>query len=454
MNLVVAFDVGTTHLKWISLEPLSGRCVQSGQSPSGTITQGLRSEQDPVAIWNQVQAVLNQVRQFGRISRISFSAAMHSFLIVTPDGKPLTRSWTWMDKRSQATAKSLRLSEAGTPLRHDTGVPIHPMSPLLKWLYIRQSVEVGHPVSLKDYLIFRLTGQWVTDYSTAATTGFLGIDGLWLPKALELAHLRVAEMPILHDMAWTLPALESDAEVVLGANDAAASHVHLQIPQDGSIAVLAMGTSGALRTTEQNPSDNPEFFSYTMGPERGYLVGSAFSNVGNVLAWLAHTFAMDIDAVITEGIGVIRRRDSLPLALPYWFGERSPWWRDDLSGAWLNIEPEHGRAHLIGSVLLSMTASFWHGLKALDHNGIPVKELRGGSGLLENRQLCQWMSDALGRELVVQNTKDASLFGALDLAGAYSQANSEPNLHYYPEGTVVQTQVEDTWARIDDAMKR
>ncbi len=452
VNLVIAFDLGTTHLKWIAIDPASGRRVLDGQIAAGTVTRGIRSEQNPQAIWSQVQTVLEQASQSARISRISFSAAMHSFLVVTPEGEPVTRSWTWIDKRSLATAKSLRLDKLSSLLRKDTGVPVHAMSPLVKWLYIRQAMGQCRPVTLKDYLVFRLTGQWVTDYSTAATTGFLGVDGVWLPRALELSGLRVDQLPTLHDMAWTLPASEYDGEVVLGANDAACAHLHLKIPQDGSIGVLAMGTSGALRTTWQHPTDNEELFSYMLGPTRGHLVGSAFSNVGNILVWLAGVFSMDIDAVIAEGIGAIRRRDALPLALPYWFGERSPWWRDDLSGAWLNIAPQHGRAQLIGSALLSMTASFWHGLKALEHIGAPLTELRGGSGLLENSSLAQWMADALGHDLVLHDSEDASLLGALNLAGGYPQEPVGPRAHYAPHDGSLQSLLEDTWHRIDETI--
>ncbi len=453
MNLVLAFDLGTTHIKWIVLDPESGQRIWSGQSVAGTTTDGLRSEQDPDLIWNQVKMVMTEVHQYGRLTRISFSAAMHSFLVVDPDGRPMTASWTWMDKRGQATAKSLRCSELGMLLRQNSGVPIHPMSPLVKWLYIRSHFPSCRPVALKDYLVFRLTDQWATDYSTAATSGFLGVDGTWLPEALEISALKPEEMPTLYDMAWSLPLADERAEVVLGGNDGATSHIHLRIPPDGRQAVLAMGTSGALRTTLKNPAYSDELFSYTMGPERGHLVGSAFSNVGNVLAWLSGVFKLTIDEVISDGITAIRHQKPLPLALPYWFGERSPWWREDLAGAWLGVEPRHGRSELIGSVLLSVSASFWHGLSTLDNLESRISELRGGSGLLENPVLAQWMADVLGRRLVLQDTGDASLWGALDLAGHYPLARDSSGPHFDPRDSSIQTRVKDAWHQIHDAMQ-
>lgn len=445
----MGFDLGTTHLKWIAIDRLSGHRVWDGQIVSGTVTQGLCSEQDPIAVANHVETILKQASQYGRVSRISFSAAMHTLLAVDSNGDPVTGSLTWMDKRSQATASELRLKGLGTTLRRDTGVPVHTMSPLVKWLHLRPAHESHRPVSLKDYIIFRLTGQWVTDYSIAASSGFLSVDGEWLPQALALAGLETESMPRIHDMAWSLPTLHSDAEVILGGSDGACAHLNLHIPQDGSVAVLAMGTSVALRTTQSDSSDNPSLFSYYMGPKRGHLVGSAFSNAGNVLAWLARVFRISIEQVLAEGIGAIRSETNLPLALPYWFGERSPWWRDDLSGTWLDIGPEHGQAQLIGSALLSMTASYWHGLRELESLGSsPLTEIRGGSGLLANPELAQWMSDALGLPLILHDQGDASLWGALELACAHHFEPGPGSLHYHPRSGSHQTQLEDTWHRI------
>lgn len=453
MDLAIGFDLGTTHLKWLAIDQLSGRPVWDGQVAASTVTQGVISEQDPIAIGNHVQRILGQASQYGRVSRMSFSAAMHSLLVVDADGIPVTGALTWMDKRSQDTAHALTLDGLGPTLRRDTGMPIHTMSPLVKWLHLRPSHAGHQPVALRDYIVFLLTGQWVTDYSIAASSGFLGVDGRWLPTALDLAGLELECMPTLYDMARRFPALQYDAEVILGGSDGACAHLNLQIPQDGSIAVLAMGTSGALRTTLPSSSDDPSLFSYYIGPERGYLVGSAFSNVGNVLAWLAQVFEIRVEQVITEGIHAIRSQASLPLALPYWFGERSPWWRDGLSGSWLHVGPEHGRSQLIGSMLLSITASFWHGLKEVALlASSPQKEIRGGSGLLANRDLAQWMTDALGLPLVLRGSGDASLWGAVGLAYGRHFIPDPSDIHYQPGNRAIQTQLEETWHRIQTAV--
>lgn len=450
MDAVMAFDLGTTHLKWVIIEEASGLRLWEGQENVSPVQHDDASEQDPIHIAKSIDAALLKGFGYGHITRVAFSSAMHSFIVIDENGQPLTQSWTWMDKRGLNAAHQLRQNGDADNLRRLSGVPVHPMSPLVKWLSVKDRMPPkSRPVALKDYILHGLTGQWITDYTTAASSGFLGIDNHWLPEALKLAHLDPDQLPSLQPMTQRLADASGRYEVVVGASDGATAHRHLNIPADGSVGVLAMGTSGALRTTQKDVVNNPELFCYSLGPELGYLVGSAFSNVGNLLDWLNRTFERSIDQLIGEGLQTLQTEAALPLALPYWFGERSPWWNENLRGSWLHLAPEHGRAEMVASVLLSMAAQYWHGLDSLKRSGAPIREIRGGSGLLDMPEMAQWMADALGQDIVLHDERDASLLGAVDLA----LARREPNIlkggsRYQARGTRLHQRVTQTWAAI------
>lgn len=322
-----------------------------------------------------------------------------------------------MDRRGAHLAASLRASGQAEEIRRETGVPVHAMSPLVKWLFLKDRLPArARPVSLKDYVVFRLTGTWVTDYTTAAASGFLSVDNDWSSVALNAAGMSRDMLPRLAPIDERIISRDGQYEIVVGGNDAATAHAHLHIPNDGRIAVLAMGTSGALRTTWPSAVTSSELFCYTLGPGDGYLVGSAYSNVGNVLWWMARLFNQDLDSLIQGGLTAALSGRSLPLCLPYWHGERSPWWREDLRGAWLGLNPTHGPDDLAGAALLAIAASYQTGLHALKAVGAPTEEIRGGSGLLDQEGMAQWMADALGQTIVLRDDRDASLWGAADLA--------------------------------------
>ncbi|NMP22358.1 FGGY family carbohydrate kinase [Sulfobacillus harzensis] len=317
MDAVMAFDLGTTHLKWVVVEEASGLRLWEGRDNVSAVQRGLASEQDPDHIWRTIQTALNEAKNYGHIARVAFSSAMHSFVVVDAGGRPLTKSWTWMDKRGQDAARRLRRQGESVRLHHLSGVPLHAMSPLVKWLSIKDSLPPqSRPVSLKDYIVYQMTGRWATDYTTASSSGFLGLDNRWLPEALALAALDPEQLPALVSMTERIGDRKGLFDVVVGASDGATAHLHLNIPSDGTVGVLAMGTSGALRTTQRTPADNPELFSYSLGPGEGYLVGSAFSNVGNLLAWLGHTLGGSIEQLIDEGLNALYQGRPLPLALP------------------------------------------------------------------------------------------------------------------------------------------
>ncbi len=436
METVVAFDIGTTHLKWITVEMASGQVVAHGQTLIEATARGPASEQDPVRIGSLMEGVLRKARESGAVQSVGLSAAMHTFMAVDGSGRPLTQSWTWMDQRAAPAAQHVRQSVAESQaLRAVTGVPVHAMSPLMKWMAARPALPAdARPVALKDFLVYQLTGTWTTDYSTASASGFLGLDGRWSDRALALAAIDASQLPAVRMMADRVKSREGSFDVVIGGTDAAMAHGHLHIPSDGSVAVVAMGTSGAMRVTSTAPAGDPALFCYTMGPDAGYLVGSAFSNVGNVLEWLGSLFGLSVDQILEQGIEAIRSGRRLPRALPYWHGERSPWWREDLTGSWAGMGPGTTSADLAGATILAITASYWQGLEALRRVGAPVREVRAGSGLMAHPVMGQWMADALSRDIVFYDERDASLMGAVDLARNHPPAAPAESRRFRPQG--------------------
>ncbi len=452
LGVVIAFDVGTTRLKWIVVEAAGGGVLWRGQEIIRAEQNGPASEQNPEKIWTLMDAVLDKAREYGPLERIALSAAMHSMMAVDRAGRPLTQSWTWMDKRAQEVAERVRESADGGALRRLTGVPVHSMSPLMKWLFVREKLPAdARPVALKDYLVYRLTGTWQTDYSTASASGFLGLDGSWLQQAVDLAQVDVSTLPDLAPMTGRLKTRDRQSEVVIGGTDAATAHHHLQIPADGTLAVLAMGTSGAIRITSQHPAEDAALFCYTMGPGAGYLVGAAFSNVGNTIQWLADLFGLAVDAVMERGLEAIRSGRKLPGTLPYWQGERSPWWQETLAGTWSDMGPQTTQADLAGSTILAITASYWEGLRTLVGLGEPVQEIRAGSGLMANPAMGQWMADALNRDIVLYDQRDASLLGALDWALDHGPTPSGEVRRFSPQLNM-EAHMAQEWARIESAV--
>jgi gluconokinase len=457
MTTALGFDIGTTHLKWQLVDRASGALLQEGSLDISPRVDPPLSEQAVGRILDAVQATIDAAQSQGPLSHVAFSAAMHSLIAVDANGSPLTNSLTWMDTRAETIAQDLAQQGVAHTIRRTTGVPLHPMSPWVKWLWLRPRLPAkARPVALKDWIIQALTGTWVEDYSTAAASGFLGLDYQWNPDMLTMAGLQPGDLPPLEDLAYEVPARTGRYRIVVGGHDAALAHLHLGILPGSTRALISLGTSGALRVATDAPLDSPDLFCYGMGPQRGYLVGAAFSNVGNVLAWLAQITQASVPTLLAEGIHSIRTHRTLPFVIPYWYGERFPWWRGDLNGEWRDLKPQHGRGDLAGSLIMAILAGFWYAGQRLDQEGLSIRELVGGSGLLDFAPLAQLVADALNHPLLTLAHADASLAGAVDLArGLGHQGRERARMtfrSYEPQDSSMAERVRHAWERIRTAV--
>ncbi|MER2064352.1 MAG: FGGY family carbohydrate kinase, partial [Alkalibacterium sp.] len=138
----IGVDIGTTSTKAV-LFTKEGKsiCEKSVDYPMYH-PEPQASEQDPDEI---LQAVITSIKEVmteagaakETIQFISFSAAMHSFIAVDKEGRPLTASIIWADQRSEPYAAKLK-ERNGQSLYEKTGTPIHPMSPLTKLMWLKE----------------------------------------------------------------------------------------------------------------------------------------------------------------------------------------------------------------------------------------------------------------------------------------------------------------------------
>ncbi len=114
------------------------------------------------------------------IAGLGFSGQMHSTVCLDKDGRCLRPAILWLDHRSAAQVAALR-EQIGTPqLAEWIGNPIMPGFMLASLLWLKESEpatwdRLAHVLLPKDYVRFRLTGEFGTDYSDASSTALLNV---------------------------------------------------------------------------------------------------------------------------------------------------------------------------------------------------------------------------------------------------------------------------------------
>lgn len=447
MNYFLGIDIGTTHTKAVIITEDGQPFFESKKGYDLLRPVPGYEEQDPLIIMDAVAGVLLEslraVPLNEKIAGISFSAAMHSILPVDKDGRPLYKAIIWADTRSANEAEEIHQSPDGAALYKNTGIPVHPMSPLCKIVWFRKHLpgvfaKTHRFLSIKEYVFYCLFGKYIVDHSIAAATGLFNIHTKkWDPLALQIAGIHEEKLSQPVDTIHTeyrftpfyaeLFNVHEEIAFVSGASDGCLANLGSGAVQHGETA-LTIGTSGAVRMTVHpkpgagiDMSDNEQLFTYPLADDI-YVRGGAINNGGIVLKWLSEMFLSQEETEknnyelllsIAEQAGP--GADGL-LFLPYLLGERSPVWDPDARGVLLGLSIKHRKEQVIRASLEGICFTLYQIIRKLENVYGPVKVIYVSGGFVRSPFWVQLIADITGKELRVTEMADASAMGAAYLA--------------------------------------
>ncbi|WP_082495233.1 gluconokinase [Cellulomonas sp. Leaf334] len=433
--VVIGVDLGTTSTKAVAFAT-DGTPVASHSAgyPLEEPHPG-HAVQDSSRILDAVlEAVRTVVAEVGaaRVAGLSFSAAMHSVIGLSPTGDPLTEVVTWADTRSRAQAERLRASPGGLALHRRTGTPLHPMSPLPKLIWFREQEPklcegVGFWVGIKEFVLLRMCGALVTDHSIASATGLMTMATLaWDDEALTLAGITADQLPEIVSTTTVLPGLTADAAaatglpqstpVVVGGADGPLANLGVGAVRPG-VAACSIGTSGALRVAVEKPAVDPlgGVFCYALTATR-WVVGGAINNGGLVLGWAHDALAPEFtDPPEPELLALAAR--AAPgsgglLMLPYLLSERAPHWSSLPRGAYVGLTRAHRREHLVRAAIEGVCLQLALVLGSMRAAGLEVTEIRATGGVMRSPFWRQMLADTLDMDIAFAEGHEGSSFGA------------------------------------------
>ena len=439
-EVVIGLDVGTTRVKAVAfgigqewqLAAVAEHAMQTPR-PGWEV-------QDPDALLSAAAHALGECvsRLDGaEVVGVSVATAMHGLLGLDAGLRPRTALVTWADSRAADEARALR-GEGGDELYRLTGVPVHPMTPLtkLRWFARHDAAtwaSVSWWVGLKDWVLLWLTGELVTERSSAAGTGMLDLHtGDWSPVALAAAGVEAARLPPvlpttavrpLAATAATRVALPAGTPVVVGAGDGLSANLGCGALAPG-VAGLSIGTSGALRMALDAPRLDAAgtLFCYPL-TDSVWVAGGPISNGGNVVRWAGRSLAPDLVGAAGAGTGddaLLALAATAPpgceglVMVPYLVAERSPSWDPDVPAAFLGLRPAHTRAHLARAAVEGVCLNVALVLDQLDRLA-PVKSVRATGGAFGSALWREVAGALLDRPLQVLDGVEGTALGAAAL---------------------------------------
>ena len=447
MDVLVGLDVGTTSTKAVTAGA-DGRVrdLVSVAYPLLVPHPGwaeLDASRLQTAAVEALGGVVAEAHERGdRVRGLCLSAAMHGLVPMSQDGTPLGPLVTWADNRASEQAEALVADGRARALHARTGTPVHAMSPMVKlawWSQTDPDLMAATPRwgGVKEVVVSALCGRThVVDLSCASASGAYDLAGRrWDEEAIDIAGVRASQLPEVVPTTHVLPGLRSevasslglpsDLPVVIGASDGVLANLGTgAVRQD--VAAVSIGTSGALRLVVPQPTVDPagRLFCYALTDDL-WVLGGAVNNGGSVVRWASQALAAPFDRPMPEGedadacdARLLDEAAQVPvgsdglLCLPYLLGERAPWWRSGMRGAYLGLRREHRRPHLVRAAVEGVCQQLALVRDAFGSMDLPVREVRATGGAVASALWVQTLAATLDVPVRVADSPEGTGLGA------------------------------------------
>lgn len=443
----LGIDVGTGGSRALLIDR-QGKVVAASTAPHREMRMQHPgwAEQDPDDWWSASRLAIRQAIagvDAAEIRGVSLSGQMHGLVILDALDRVLRPALIWCDQRSQRQVDWINARVGAERVVACTANPVLTGFTLPKLLWVRDFEpfyyeRIRHVLLPKDYVRWRLTGEYATDVSDASGTALFdvahrrwsremiektGVDASLLPRACESTGQTGGIAPA----AAEATGLKAGTPVFAGAGDQAASAIGNGIVSPG-IASCTLGTSGVVFASTAEPVYDPRGRVHTFchaAPGAWHVMGVT-QGAGLSLQWFRHQFAREssYDDLMEEA------RSSPPCAdglfwLPYLMGERTPHLDPSARGGWFGLTARHTRADLIRALIEGVSYSQKDSVAVIEAMGIGIGCVRISGGGARSALWRQIMADVLERRIASLAVEEGSAYGAalLALAGSGEYAN-------------------------------
>jgi len=176
-TFLLGLDLGTTAIKGVVMDQNGNIIAESSKNTRFIEPQAGWFEVDPEEHYQDICAVIKELAANtpGEITALAMAVASGNSLLTDADGKPLTNIINWMDQRATQNQPQALAKLSVAEIRQVTGWPCVDSFPLAQLAWLQENKpelyrSAGKYCMNSDWLLFRFTGQWLMDYSTATTS--------------------------------------------------------------------------------------------------------------------------------------------------------------------------------------------------------------------------------------------------------------------------------------------
>ncbi len=439
---VLAIDQGTSGTKAIVVDE-AGSVLALAEVPVRPqyLADGA-VEQSPIELLDSVLAAGRRAIDDAGVPIEVISLANQGETVLAWDpatGEPLTTALVWQDNRAQSVCDRLRAHSEVIAER--SGLVLDPYFSAPKMTWIRENLTREGVVTTSDaWLLHRLTGEFVTDVSTASRSLILNLDSrAWDAELLGYFGLEGESLPRIAScdevigqtnvFGGSIPV----GGVIVDQQAALLAEGCLEVGEakctygTGAFLLMNTGTSAPRSTNGLTTS-----VAWTIRGESKYCIDGQVFTAASAIRWLQElgliSDARDIDTAAAADSGNVS-------FVPALAGLAAPWWRADAKAAFSGMSLATDRGQLIRAVLEGIAAQIADLAAACAADlGDSLKSLRVDGGLTRSAVLMQAQADILQLPIEVYPSAHATALGAAALGRlAVSPQEAVPAVDWIPE---------------------
>jgi glycerol kinase len=344
-------------------------------------------------------------------------------------GEPIHRALVWQDRRTAARCEELRLAGQEALVRERTGLTIDPYFSATKIEWLLRNAEGAERAvfgTIDSWLLFKLTGRHVTDYSNASRTMLFDIRRLsWDPELCELLGIDPARLPEPLPSAHvhgTTGEFGGEVPVAGIAGDQQAALFGQACHRPG-MAKNTYGTGSFVLLNSGPEAPRPPAgllatVAWGIGDEVAYALEASIFVTGAAVQWLRDGLGIIEQADETEALAASLDSNDGVYFVPALTGLGSPHWDPYARGTIVGLTRGSGRAHLARAALEAIAYQTVDAVRAQEAAaGERLEVLKADGGAVANRWLMQFQADLLGAPVVVPEIAETTALGAAYLAG-------------------------------------
>ncbi len=444
---VAALDLGTTGCRTFIFN-LKGDIITSDyQEWNSFFPSPSHVEQDADLWWSSIKiTITNAIKKSGvdrsDITSVSVTNQRETIVPVDKAGNPLHNALVWQDRRTTNQVEFIKKKIGIDKIYETTGLTIDPYFSATKILWFKDKkpdiYSKAHKFLLvSDFIMYKLTGQYVTDHSNASRTMLFDINKLKFSETIasEL-EVDLDKMPDALESGVNIGKIttnETDFDkntlVVTGAGDQQSAALGVGVIKPGDIKCTT-GTGSFILAYLEKPKFDPQkrvLCSCHAIPGTWVQEASIFTS-GAALKWFRDEVGYKECVKAEEGqdpyVIIDAEAEKSPigsnglLLLPHLVGAGAPYWNPYAKGVLFGLSLGHERKDLYRAVLEGVAYDVKRNINVFRELGIVPSELRLTGGGSRSNLWNQIYSDVLNVTCVRNVIEEATSLGAAILAAS------------------------------------